>query len=436
MTDPSAARHGDWASSGRRRRPLRVALVVPYYDPRVEGDPAVWLTRFPSVPELAAELARLGLDVQAYHLSDRRAEARWSGVAHHFVPTGRLQRALARWLWRRAPRFEAPYFELAFGLVRRVLRSRPDVVHVFGLNLDPNVALLTRAAARQSVPVVAHYHGGAPAEDASTRRLQRSGVARMARVLFTHAAQAEPWCRAVGLRTEQVGVVVETSTRAPRVPRPSGTSRTLDGDPACAIVGRLHPIKDPVTALAAFAIVAESVPKARLHVFYGSDAFAGRLPALVQAVPSLANRVVFYGYTKPRVLTNRLASADILLQASRREWSSLSVIEALSAGVVPVLTDIPAFRALTANGRVGRLVPVGDAQAMAAAVIELASDRGALARLSRAGRASFVARLSFAALARDVAAVYGDVVAGAGASSAPSGKRSRRSARSTTPPVQ
>ncbi|MBK6768824.1 MAG: glycosyltransferase family 4 protein [Ardenticatenales bacterium] len=417
------------------RRRLRVALVMPYYDPRVDGDPAVRLARFPTVPELAAELARLGFDVRAFHLSDRNAEARWSGVEHRFVATGWVRRAAARLLWRLSPRFTAPYYEPAFGLVRRVLLSRPDIVHVFGLNMDVNVWLLARAAAYRGIPLVAHFHGGVPAVDSLTRFLQRGSLRRMSRVLFTHAAQAQPWLTA-GLRPDQVGVVIETSTCIPRLPRPRRADRTLSGNPACVLVGRLHPVKDPLTALTAFALLAEAVPSARLHVFSGSDAFGRRFPALVRSVPVLAGRVVFYDYTKPRDLAAVLADADLLLQASRREWSSLSVLEALATGVVPVVTDIPALRALTNDGRVGRLVPVGDARAMADAAIALAGNRAELERLSLAGRADFDARLSFRALAREVARTYGDVVADSASSvDVPSGRRTRRPSASTSPPA-
>lgn len=416
-------------------RRLRVALVMPYYDPRIVGDPAMQLARFPTVPELGAELARLGLDVRAFHLSDRDAAARWSGVEHRFVATGWTRRAAARLLWRFAPRFRPPYYEPAFGLVWRVLRSRPDIVHVFGLNMDVNVWLLARAAARRGIPIVAHFHGGEPALDPLTRGLQRASLHRMARVLFTHPSQAQPWFTA-GLQQEQVRVVIETSTRIPRLRRPRVADRTLSGDPACVLVGRLHPVKDPLTALTAFALLAEAVPSARLHVFSGSDAFGGRLPALVCSVPVLAGRVVFYDYTKSRCLAVFLSNADLLLQASRREWSSLSVLEALATGVVPVVTDIPALRALTDDGRVGRLVPVGDARAMADAAIALAVHRAELERLSLAGRAEFDARLSFRALARDVASVYGEVVADSASSmSLPSGSRTRRPSASTSPPA-
>ena len=105
------------------------------------------------------------------------------------------------------------------------------------------------------------------------------------------------------------------------------------------------------------------------------------------------------------------SSADFLLQASLREWSGLAIMEALSCGCIPVVTDIPSFRALTASGRYGRLYPIGDDGALAEAL--LAIDNAERESLAKSIRGYFAAELSFAALARQLDAVYDDLVAAA-----------------------
>lgn len=58
----------------------------------------------------------------------------------------------------------------------------------------------------------------------------------------------------------------------------------------------------------------------------------------------------------------------MLVAGSRHEGSGYAVIEALACGVVPVVTDIAPFRALTDRGRVGALWPVGNAERLARAL--------------------------------------------------------------------
>ncbi|MEO8084146.1 MAG: glycosyltransferase family 4 protein [Ardenticatenales bacterium] len=384
---------------------MRIALVVPYYDPRLGGDVAGALWRFPTVPELAGALAARGHSVAAFHLARRSGTATWAGVPHRFVATGPLRRSVARAVWRRVPRFGSPYFEPAVELAAQAVAWRPDVVHVFGLTVDGNLALVARFAAAAGVPIVVHFHGGVPAEDRWTRTVLRATLRRVARVLFTEPEQAAPWRQAGLLRPEQIAIVTETSTRMSPVRDPASAAR-LPGHPSCVAIGRLHPLKDYPTLFAAFARVVQELPEARLHLFYGSEANPCRLPVLVQAVPELSKRVVFHGYTKSAGVAAALGGADIFVQASRREWSSLSVLEALAVGCPAVLSDIPSFRALSGDGRCARLVAVGDAAAFADAIIGLARSPAARAHLAAAGKGWFESRLSFEAIARDLEGVY------------------------------
>src|SRR5690606_19453656 len=101
-------------------------------------------------------------------------------------------------------------------------------------------------------------------------------------------------------------------------------------------------------------------------------------------------------------------SADFLLQASRREFSGCAVLEALACGVIPVVTDIPSFRAMTAEGRFGVLFPPGNAGALACGVctIGLAEIPARSAEI----RMHFEDRYSFPVLSRQLEAIYQQVV--------------------------
>jgi glycosyltransferase involved in cell wall biosynthesis len=101
-------------------------------------------------------------------------------------------------------------------------------------------------------------------------------------------------------------------------------------------------------------------------------------------------------------------SADFFLQASRREFSGCALIEAMACGVIPVASDIPAFRAMTDGGRVARLFAVGDADALATAALSV--QRTEIDALAREVRQHFSAALSYRAMAITLDRLYAEVV--------------------------
>jgi len=405
-------------SQGPRDRPLRVALVVPYYDPRAGDDPERVLSRQPTLAGIARAEASRGIEVGAFQLFSRAAAVAEAGVNFTFVPAPTAARAAARWLHWAFPRYLPPYYEPAGRLLAAAGAWRPDVLHVFGLTLDLNLLLASRLARRRRTPMVVHYHGGLPDADPATRAVRRHNLGAADRVLFTSRDQAEPWIAAGMLRPDRVAEVLETSTPIRPIPRAQARAATgMWGDPVCVMAGRLHPVKDPVTALTGFAMLAERRPLARLYVYSLTDELRTACEALARAMPALDGRVEFRGRARPEAMPAIYSSADLLLQASRREWSGLSVLEAMACGAIPVVSDIPSLRRMTAGGTRGRLFPAGDPAALAAAAMPLAGSRRT--ELAEAVSRHFGDALSFDALARDLEAIYREVaVAGGRATSA------------------
>ena len=66
-----------------------------------------------------------------------------------------------------------------------------------------------------------------------------------------------------------------------------------------------------------------------------------------------------------------IARAGVFVLSSTREGSPKALVEALATGTPLVFTDCPnGPREVPADGRHGRLVPVGDVQALAGAIVE------------------------------------------------------------------
>ena len=126
--------------------------------------------------------------------------------------------------------------------------------------------------------------------------------------------------------------------------------------------------------------------------------------------PALTDHVHLRGRASFSEMEMIYNSADLLLQASLREFSGCAVLEAMACGVVPVVTDIPSFRAMTGGGRSGGLFPVGDPEVLAREVLSYCQD--SFRDHSAAVRADFERALSFSHMAERMETIYRDVLAG------------------------
>jgi len=128
-------------------------------------------------------------------------------------------------------------------------------------------------------------------------------------------------------------------------------------------VGSLKDQKNHSLLLRAFA--AMSPPDARLMLLGKGEGEAG-LRALASNL-GILDRVIFAGFhVDPSPF---YATADLFVLSSDYEGFGNVIVEALSFGVPVVSTDCPSGPAeILEGGRWGTLVPVGDAEALAAAI--------------------------------------------------------------------
>jgi glycosyltransferase involved in cell wall biosynthesis len=376
-----------------------------HYDPIVTtGDVATYLDRVPIHRELPRELAALGHEVHLVHLYPTDHQVDHAGVTYHFVASSAALRLAAKAV--ASTRYGDPAeYELGPRAARVVRDLRPDVVHFHGLTLTWNLLLASRTIPRPT-PLVLHYHGGYPPRHPLARRALRVGLQRASRYLFTERSQSQPFVASGLIRDpDRVAELVETSSTFQRHDRRQARRRTrMVGDPVFVWTGRLHPIKDPVTALLGFEHIVAAWPGAQLYLYYLSDGLLPELQALVRARPGLAGHVHFRGRVTSDQMQDIYNSADFFLQASHREFSGCALLEAMACGVIPVVTDIPSFRKITANGRFGVLFTPGDPRALAGAA--LSQNVGNVEATSREIRQYFEQTISFQAMARQLDQIY------------------------------
>jgi glycosyltransferase involved in cell wall biosynthesis len=143
-------------------------------------------------------------------------------------------------------------------------------------------------------------------------------------------------------------------------------------------VGRLVAIKRIDRLLEAFALVARTVPNARLYLVGGGAARDG-LEVLAKQL-GLANLVTFVGWSVDT--PDWYAAADVVALTSEREGTPLALIEAAAAARPVVATDVGGVADVVADGRTGFIVAADDMAAFAERLLRLARDPELRARLA------------------------------------------------------
>ncbi len=292
---------------------------------------------------------------------------------------------------------------------RRVLAGLaaygPDVTHVH----EPFVPMVSLAATMRSpAPVVGTFHAYAERSRAlavAAPALRRVWARMRIRLAVSEAAAAFARRHFDGdVRIVPNGVDVERFARAtPATDLPEGR-RLLFGS-------RLDPRKGFPVAVAAFARLAAELPD--LHLVVVGD---GPERGAVDTLPSAFRaRVVMLGGVSHEQLPAYYAAAHAsVAPALGGESFGLVLVEALSARLPVVASDIPGYREVIRDGVDGLLVRPNDPVALAAAVRRVLEDAALAARLSEAA-ARRAERFRWDVVAADIEAAYLDALAVAGA---------------------
>jgi len=169
-------------------------------------------------------------------------------------------------------------------------------------------------------------------------------------------------------------------------------------------IGRLAPGKGLLESLEALRIARSRGVAARL-VLVGGGAEEARLRQYVREA-GLTRDVTFVGPAYGDAKARLLSQADALLLPSYSEGLPYSLLEAMAAGVVPVVTPVGAIPDVVADGEHGLIVPPRDADAIASAIERLSSDRSAVARMSATCRKHVAAAYSIERVAKDFSELY------------------------------
>jgi glycosyltransferase involved in cell wall biosynthesis len=128
----------------------------------------------------------------------------------------------------------------------------------------------------------------------------------------------------------------------------------------------------------------------------------------------ISERVDFRGWLDAAAVAELYADADLLVLPSHAEGLAMSVLEALSYGLAVVATPVGAHREVIEPEVSGILVPPGDAEALAAALLRVIEDEGLRHKLGAAARRRFLENFDLRIYAERLARLHASLVAGSG----------------------
>jgi len=271
-------------------------------------------------------------------------------------------------------------------LARRVREL--DLVHTHMLWAFPGI-VADWAAILARVPYVVTPHGSLDPWALSQRKwtkrafLAASERHTLLRAAFVHytaeaeRAQVPAWLRAVP--SEIVPNVIDASQFAPGDPAVRRASREV------LILGRIHVMKGFDVLIPAWREVAAAAPDARL-VIAGPDegGYRAEVERLI-AEAGVGSSVDFTGHLDEAGRADRLARAALLVQPSFRENFGMAVAEAMAAELPVVVSDRVNICDDITAARAGLVVPREPAP-LARAILQLLGDADARLAMGRAGR--------------------------------------------------
>jgi len=333
--------------------------------------------------ELGIELAALGHQVHFVTYSQPfRLTGREEGIFYHEVPVSNY------------PLFEYPPYDLALATRMSEVAEyyELDLLHVHYAIPHSVSALLARqmlAARGRKLPFVTTLHG----TDITLVGLDRSylPITRFAIEESDGVTSISQYLKDKTLEEfhienpiEVIPNFVNCDVYKPLEDRAAARLRYAGpGEKILIHLSNFRPVKRVTDVVKIFAKIAERMPARLLLVGDGPDRSSAEWLAHNFGIQ---DRVAFLG--KQESVNELLPVADLMLMPSELESFGLAALEAMACLVPTIATRVGGVPELIDDDVTGRLLPVGDVDAMASAAIELLTDPEQLAEMGKAGRIS------------------------------------------------
>jgi glycosyltransferase involved in cell wall biosynthesis len=264
-------------------------------------------------------------------------------------------------------------------LIGYLRRERPDVM-LSAMNHANVVAYVATKLSGQRTKLFVSEHVSLSADmeqrgrkGAIVRALMHVAYRRCHGVIAVSERAADDLSRHLGLSRDHVRTIYNPVVSEQLVERSLESVPELSkaGRPILLAAGRLATQKDYPTLLRAFALVREKVDASL--VILGEGELRNDLERLAGEL-GIADRVSMPGFTSNPYAWMR--QADVFVMSSAWEGLPTVLIEAMACGTPVVSTDCPSGPdEILEGGKWGALVPVGDHEALAQALLEALANK-------------------------------------------------------------
>lgn len=285
---------------------------------------------------------------------------------------------------------------------RIVAPARIHHIHIAGRGSTTRKLILTEAARFLGCVHVLHLHDYDYASDFAARSPRQQLLIRR---MFQYAdcvvalGQRDRRTLMALLGVDEHRIVVARNC----VPDPGAHDIRVGGAPLIVFLGRLSERKGVRELL--LALSHPIMKELRWRAVLAGDGPVEDYRRQAAAM-ALSGLVEMPGWLDANDAHALCASADILVLPSHAEGMAMAVIEGLAHGLAVVTTRVGAHEEVICDGETGIFVPVGDENALAAALAKLITDPETRIHLSAKGRAHYLNQFSMKAYMQSLEKLY------------------------------
>jgi glycosyltransferase involved in cell wall biosynthesis len=266
----------------------------------------------------------------------------------------------------------------------------------------------TLVSAMTGIPLVVTLHGRSYYPDKRRRRLAcRMMAARAASLVTVSEDLRRFFCRTSGTPLGRVRVIYNgialggsaASSRKAELLDSAGIPREAK---VVGAVGNLYPVKGHLDLIRSARTIVRQHPTTHV-VILGRGALHDALAAEAEAL-GIRDRIHLPGYRDD--VKEWLGAMDVFTMPSLSEGLPLSLLEAMAAGVPPVVTQVGGMPEVVRDGETGFIVPPGDVVALADRISFLLGNPPLATKMGAASRDRILDRFTVDRMVAEYRDVY------------------------------